>query len=167
MTLVVDPTLPFTSSELFLNNHLRWARLLPLVNPSFIEAKKAATNDYTVLINGLRAECGNRVSITVIVPSDSISIKVLQDSNSLAAITVVRGDIDAGAVVEDVIESLVSSSMERSSKGEIVVLSITSQKNNVQTRTSHGSPVLLVSVENQLQFDQVLSLLSVTTKETK
>ncbi|TVY83771.1 Dihydroxyacetone kinase [Lachnellula suecica] len=149
MSIVVEQTLPYTSSQLQFEDPKRWSRLLPLMRPT-IKAVEI-TNGQIVMLDTALAESKN-VLIAAIGSVGNISSKILSESNVAVFTTEPLSGKTTRA--EDLIEVLKHHNFPIGN-GVIVVQGTATQGLGI----SEG----LVSV--QLKFDHTLSLLAAVNSE--
>jgi dihydroxyacetone kinase len=155
MSIVVEQTLPYTSSELQLEDPARWSRLFPLMRPSIKSVEIG--NGQTVVLDTALANNKN-VLIAAIGSLGNFSSKILSESH-VAAFTsepLARGTITA----EDIVKVLTDSGFP-TENGLVVMRGGSEQDLKV------GSGVVEVSVIGELKFDHILSLLASVKPEVK
>jgi len=155
MSIVVEQTLPYTTTELKLEDPKRWSRLFPLMRPS-IKAVETA-NGQTVIVDSILSKCKD-VLIVAIRSVGNFSSRILSESHLAAFTTEQYGKPTVSA--EEILKVL----KERGflvENGVVVVRSSSKQ----DLRASAG--LVELSVEGELNLDHVLSLLSVMKPEIK
>jgi dihydroxyacetone kinase len=151
MSLVVEQTLPYSKSELKLEDPKRWSRLFPLMRPS-IKAIETSSG-HTLVVDTAHANTKNAL-IVAIVSGGNFSSKILSESNlaafsteqSILAETILKTLKDSGFFVEN---------------GVVVVKAAAKQG----LRKFPGG--VEVGVLRELQVDHVLSLLAAANADTK
>lgn len=159
MAVIVEPTLPFSASALKLGSHDNWARLFPLINPACAAVR--TPSGHTVLVNKSVADRGG-VLICAVVPGSNLSSKLLEESSLAAFALKSHGKEDATAA--ELVQALVGAGICVES-GVVVVRS--GAESRFEVVYSSKTSVLQVDVVGDLQFDHVLSLLSIMRPEIK
>ncbi|KAE9363557.1 Dak phosphatase [Stipitochalara longipes BDJ] len=155
MAVVVEQTLPYSTTELKLEDPHRWSRLFPLMRPS-IKAVETS-NGQTVVVD--TALLGSKdVLLTAIGTVGNFSSKILSESH-LSAFTTEQ--LKFSTISAEKIQTILKDNGFPIQDGVVVVRS--SSKQNL--RMSHG--IVELSVESELQLDHVLSLLKVMKPEIK
>jgi hypothetical protein len=155
MSVVVEQILPYTTTELKLEDPKRWSRLFPLIRPS-IKAVETA-NGQTIVIDTALTGSKN-VLIVAIGSVGNFSSKILSESHLAAFAT--RQSEQSTISTED-IHTILKDSGFSVQNGVVVVRSSTKQN----LRTSRG--IVELSVQGELKLDHVLSLLSAVKSEIK
>ncbi|PMD50370.1 Dak phosphatase [Hyaloscypha bicolor E] len=155
MSVVVEQTLPYTAVELKLEDPTRWARLFPLMRPSIKVIE--TTNEQTVVVDTALAGSKN-VLIAAIGSVGNFSSKMLSESH-LAAFTTERPGNPTISAEE--LQTILKDNGFPTQNGVVVLRSSTNQK----LRTSRG--IVEFSVEGEVRFDHVLSLLSAMKPDIK
>jgi hypothetical protein len=156
MSLVVEQTLPYTTTELKLEDPKRWSRLFPLIRSSVKTVE--ASNGQTLVVIDTALTGSKNVLFTAIGTVGRFSSTILSESH-LAAFT-----------TEQTSQSIISAEeIQKILKGNgfpihngVVVLRSGSKQN---LRTSHK--VVELSLEGELKLNHVLSLLSAIKPEIK
>jgi hypothetical protein len=155
MSIVVEQTLPYTSSELQLEDPKRWSRLFPLMRPS-IKVLEIG-NRQTVVVDTALANSKNVLS-AAIGSVGNFSSKILSESH-VAAFTsepFARGI----ATAKDISKALKDSGFP--TKNGVVVIRASSKQD---LKVTCG--LLEVSIIGELKFDHILSLLASVKPEIK
>jgi dihydroxyacetone kinase len=155
MSVVVEQILPYTTTELKLEDPKRWSRLFTLIRPS-IKAVETA-NGQTIVIDTALTGSKN-VLIVAIGSVGNFSSKILSESHLAAFAT--RQSEQSTISTED-IHTILKDSGFSVQNGVVVVRSSTKQN----LRTSRG--IVELSVQGELKLDHVLSLLSAVKSEIK
>ena len=155
MSVVVEQTLPYTTTELKLEDPKRWSRLFPLIRPSIKTVE--TVNGQSVIVD--TALTGSRNVLIVAIGSvGNFSCKILSESH-LAAFTTEKSE-QSTISVED-IHTILKDSGFPVQNGVLVVRSSTKQN----LTSSRG--IVELSVRGELKLDHVLSLLSAVKSEIK
>ena len=156
MAVVVDQTIPFSQSDLDLENPSRWNALLPLIRPSVFRAQ--APKGQTVLLDR-RLIKSRYVQLAAIGRSGNFSSHLLSEKNVTAIVTEQGG---AGILTaSDILHTLESSGFDVS-QGLLVV------RMGKETRIEpvHDN-ILQIEIEDELRLDHILALLNHATESTK
>ncbi|KAL2061661.1 hypothetical protein VTL71DRAFT_7038 [Oculimacula yallundae] len=154
MSLIVEQTIPYSNSQLQLEDSKRWSRLLPLMRPSVkvVETR----NGQIVMIDTLLAK-STEVLVASVGRIGNVSSKLLAGSH-LAAFTVEQNEQEVSAA--DLAKVLEDSGFP-TGNGVVVVRSGKKQDLN------SASGVLELTVEGELKLDHILSLLQAVKSEAK
>lgn len=155
MSLVVKQTLPYSRSDLKLEDPKRWSRLFPLMRPSIKTVE--TLSGHTVIVDPALANTKNTL-IAAIGYVGNFSSKVLSESY-LAAFTTEQSEKQSVSA-EDIAKVLKDSGFPVKN-GVVVVRRALKQ----DLRTFPGS--VEVAVVGELKVDHVLSLLAGVNAETK
>jgi len=155
MAVVVEQTLPYSTSELRLEDPHRWSRLFPLMRPS-IKTLDTSTG-HTVVVDTALAR-SKEVLFAAIGTVGNFSSKILSESHLSAFTTEQPGKSTLSA---DQIQMILKDNGFPIQNGVVVVRSSSIQN----LKTSRGTVEL--SVEGELRLDHVLSLLSAMKPEIK
>lgn len=152
MAVVVEQTIPFSPSSLDIENPSRWNDLLPLIRPT---VKALFTpKGQTILIDQALAK-SKYLRVAAVGSLGNFSSKLLDDRNTTAIVTERAG---AGILTVQDIQHAINSSGIGQDQGIVVVRS--AKKRRVE---AHGSDILEVDTESELQQDHVLHLLGNAT----
>ncbi|CZR62493.1 uncharacterized protein PAC_12390 [Phialocephala subalpina] len=157
MSLVVEPTRPYTHQQLQLDDPKRWSRLFPLMRPSI---KTVETSDGQTIVLDPTLAKSKDVLITAIGSAGNFSSKILSESH-LAAFT--TGQFGRPVVSASEIAKILKENGFPTENGLIVVRSSLKQDLEVQAE----SKVLEFAVVGELKLDHILSLLFATKPEVK
>lgn len=174
MSIVVRQTLPYTRSELQLDDPNRWGRLFPVIRPS-VKVVKSQHGQEVVIDTALATS--QDVLITVIGNTYNFPSKILSESN-VAAFTIEETGIqnrppeevtgvmssygfDTGQEAVEMFRVLSSNGFD-TSRGVVVVAATSTGRLQVQ---SPG--LLVVNIVGEVTVDHVLSLLSSSNSETR
>ncbi|KAG4430441.1 hypothetical protein IFR05_014067, partial [Cadophora sp. M221] len=146
MSLIVEQTIPYSNSQLQLENPKRWSRLFPLMRPS-IKVVETASGQ-TVVIDTALANSKDLL-IAAVASIGNISSKILSESH-LAAFTI-EGDGTAVSAKE-LVKALKDSGFPV--ENGVVVLRTGTKQEFIRV-----SGVLELVVDGELKLDHVLSLL--------
>lgn len=152
MAVVVEQTIPFSPGALDLDNPSRWNDLLPLIRPT-IKAVRTPKGQ-NILIDEALAK-SKYLRVVAVNSLGNFSSKLLDDRNVTAIVTERAG---AGLLTTQDIQHAMNSSGIGQGQGLIVVRS--AKKRRVE---AHGSDLLEVDTESELQQDHVLHLLGNAT----
>jgi len=155
MSIVVEQTLPYTSSQLQLQDPKRWSRLFPLMRPS-IKAVEIE-NGQAIAVDTALAKSKN-VLIAAIGSAGNFSSKILSESHVAAFTSEPAGGGTTSA--EDIAKVLKDSGFPIDN-GVVFIRASSKQELKV------GSGVAEVSVIGELKFDHILSLLASVKPEIK
>jgi hypothetical protein len=155
MSIVVEQTLPYTNSQLQLEDPKRWSRLFPLMRPS-IKAVDIEHGQIVFLDTALARS--KNVLIAAIGSVGNFSSKILSESHVVAFTSepFARGTTSA----EDIAKVLKESGFP-TENGVVVIRGGSKQ----DLKASSG--LVDVSVIGELKFDHILSLLASANPETK
>ncbi|PPJ54568.1 hypothetical protein CBER1_06635 [Cercospora berteroae] len=156
MAVVVEQTIPFSSSTLDLENATRWNTLLPLIRPS-IKAVQTQKSQH-ILVDTAKAE-GKYVHIVAVGTSGNFSSKLLDDKYVTAIITQEKG---AGVLHATDLPHALQSAGIKVSQGVVVVRA--GKQKKVE---AHQPDVLEIELSSELEQDHVLHLLAHTTGTTR
>jgi hypothetical protein len=152
MAVVVEQTIPFSSSILDLQNSSRWNELLPLIRPS-VKAVKTPKGQ-SILIDESLAK-SKFLRIAAVGKSGNFSSKLLDERNVTAIVTDRAG---AGILTAPDIQHAIYSAGVAQDQGVVVVRA--GKKRRVEV---HGSDCIEVETEGELEQDHILHLLGNTT----
>lgn len=152
MAVVVEQTIPFSQSSLDLENPSRWNDLLPLIRPT-VKAVRTPKGQ-NILVDEALAK-SKYLRVAAIGTPGNFSSKLLDDRNVTAIVTERSG---AGILTVQDIQHAINSSGVGQDQGLIVVRS--AKKRRVE---AHGSDLLEIDTESELQQDHVLHLLGNAT----
>jgi hypothetical protein len=155
MSIIVEQTLPYTTTDLKLEDPKRWSRLFPLMRPSIKTVETA--NGHSVIVDTALAKSKD-VLIAAVGSAGNFSSKILSDSHLAAFTTVQYGKQNISA---DEIRTVLKDNGFPINNGIIVVRSSSTQ----DLKASSG--IADLSVEGELKLDHILSLLSATRQEIK
>ena len=156
MSLVVEQTLPYTTTELKLEDPKRWSRLFPLIRPS-VKTVEASNGQALVFIDTALTGSKN-VLFTTVGTVGKFPSKILSESHLAAFTTEQSGQSNISA---EEIQTILKDNGFPIHNGVVVVRS--GSKQNL--RTSHK--VVELSLQGELKFNHVLSLLSAMKPEIK
>lgn len=159
MSIVVEQTLPYTSTQLRLDDTERWNRLFPLIRPS----TKAVSigNGRTVVVDTALAKANsNNVLVVAIVPAGNFSDRILRESHIAAFATEKLRDETISS--EDIAKVLKENGFPTGNG--VVVIKAGSQE-SLEANPNTG--VLNVRVQGELELDHIISLLGAVKQETK
>lgn len=152
MAVVVEQTIPFSSSSLDVDNPSRWNDLLPLIRPTVKPVR--TPKGQSILVDDALAK-SKYLRVVAVNKVGNFSSKLLDDKNVTAIVTERAG---AGILTTQDIEHALNSSGIGQDQGIIVVRS--AKKRRVE---AHGSNLLEIDTESELQQDHVLHLLGSAT----
>jgi dihydroxyacetone kinase len=155
MSIIVEPTLPYTTAELKLEDPKRWSRLFPLMRPS-IKSVQTASGE-TVVVDTALAKSKD-VLIAAVGSVGNFSSKILSESHLAAFTTEPHGKPNISA---EEIQTVLKDNGFPIQNGIVVVRSSSTQ----DLRVSRA--IVELSVEGELKLDHILSLLSATNPEIK
>ncbi|KAH7314174.1 dhal domain-containing protein [Rhexocercosporidium sp. MPI-PUGE-AT-0058] len=154
MSLIVEQTIPYSNSQLQLEDPKRWSRLFPLLRPSIKVVE--TSGGQTVVIDTALANSKD-VLIAAVGSIGNFSSKILSESH-LAAFTVAENGKDISA--QDLVKALKDSGFPVEN-GVLVVRA--GRKQDLKST----SGVSELTVEGELKLDHALSLLLVAKPEVK
>jgi hypothetical protein len=155
MSVVVEQTLPYSRAELKLEDTRRWSRLFPLMRPSTKSIE--ISNGQTIIVD--TALAGSKdVLIAAIGSIGNFSSRILSDSH-LAAFTTELAATPTISTEE--IQIVLKDNGFPVQNGLLVVRSTTKQN----LRVLRGAVEL--SVDGELKFDHVLSLIAAIKQDIK
>jgi len=154
MFLVVEQTIPYSDSQLKLDDPKRWSRLFPLMRPSIKVVE--TTRGQTVVIDTTLAN-GKDVLIAAVGSIGNFSSKILSESH-LAAFTVEQSEKNVSA--QEMAEALKDSGFPVEN-GVVVIRA--GQKQSL----SSASGILEFTVDGELKLDHALSLLLAAKPKVK
>ena len=155
MSIVVEQTLPYTNSELQLENPKRWSRLFPLMRQS-VKTVDIRNNQTVVLDTALVKS--KSVLVAAIGSVGNFSSRILSESH-LAAFT--SEPFAGGNTSAEDIAKVLKESGFPTENGVVVVRSGSKQ----DLKASAG--LVEVAVIGELKSDHILSLLASANLETK
>lgn len=152
MSIVVEQTIPFSSSSLDLENANRWNNLFPLIRPTVkaIQTPKGQS----ILIDEALAK-SKYVRIAAVGSVGNFSSKLLDERNVTAIVTQTAG---GGLLTAQDIQHAIYSGGIGEEQGVVVVRSGKQRRVVV-----HGSDIVEVETEGELEQDHVLHLLGNAT----
>jgi hypothetical protein len=156
MSLVVEQTLPYTTTELKLEDPKRWSSLFPLIRPS-VKAVEASSGQAFVVIDTAFAASEN-VLFTAVGTVGRFSSKILNEPH-LAAFTTEQSD--QSIISAEEIQTILKDNGFPIHNGVVVVRS--GSKQNLRT----ANKVVELSLEGESKLNHVLSLLSAIKSEIK
>ena len=156
MAVVVEQTIPFDSSSLDLENSSRWNNLLPLVRPTVkvVQTPKGQT----ILVDEAFAK-SKYIRIAAVGSSGNFSSKLLDERNVTAIVTERAG---GGLLTAQDVQHAIYTSGIQQDQGVVVVRC--GNQSRVQV---HGSDIVEVETEGELQQDHSLHLLGNSTESCK
>ena len=156
MAVVVEQTIPFSSSSLDVENPSRWNSLFPLIRPS-VKAELTPKGQ-NILIDEAHAK-GKYLRVAAIGSSGNFSSKLLDNKNVTAIITEKAG---AGILTAQDVQHAIYSRGIGEQQGIVIV------RSGKQSRVEvHGSDIIEIETESELQQDHVLHLLGDATESCK
>lgn len=155
MSLIVEQTLPYNSSQLQLEDPKRWSRLFPLMRPSIKTIE--VDNGQVIVVDTALANSKN-VLIAAVGSVGNFSSKILSESH-LAAFTIEQNG--RPTISADKIAKVLKDASFPVENGVVVVRAASTQ----DLRRREG--VAELSVSGELKLDHVLSLLSAANPEIK
>lgn len=161
MALVVEPTLPYSPSQLELDDPSRWSRLYPLIRPSL----RSFTNEIgqPILVDTASSKSPN-VHIAAIGNAGNLSSKILSGPGVTAFATQPFGK-ESDLTAEDVIKAMRSGGVEIE-KGLVILRVSNGQQMNSHVLNQHVS-YLELFVRGESKMDHVLSLLLAAKPEIR
>lgn len=156
MAVVVEQTIPFSSSSLDLQNSQRWNKLFPLIRPTVQTVQTA--KGQTILVDTAQAK-GQHVHIVAIGSLGNFSSKLLDDGNVTAIVTDQSG---AGLLTPQDIEHALQSAGAAKDQG--IVVAKLGKKRRVET---HSANLVEIETEGELEQDHVLHLLGNATESSR
>ena len=156
MSIIVEQTLPYTASQLHLEDPKRWSRLFPLVRPS-IKVVETPSGQAVVVDHAL-AKTKNPL-ITAIGSLGNFSSKILSESH-LAAFSTEDGKRVISA--EDIVKALEANDFPV--KNGVLVVRASSKQD---LRVNETGDMIDLAVVGELELDHVLSLLGASNTETR
>jgi dihydroxyacetone kinase len=156
MSLIVEQTLPYSRSDLKLDDQKRWSRLFPLIRPSVKSVD--LSNGHTVIVDTTLAKSKD-VLLAAVGSTGNFSSKILSESHLSLFTTEEAGKQDVST--EDILKFL-SESGYPVRNGLVVVK--TGAKQDLRVVSER---VVEVSVVRELKLDHLLSLLSAANLQTK
>jgi hypothetical protein len=148
MAVVVEQTVPFSSSTLDLENPSRWNTLFPLIRPTVKSVQ--TTKGQNVLVDTAHAD-SKFVHIVAFGTAGNLSSKLLDDKHVTAIVTEAAG---AGGLVATDLPDILENAGIKSSQGMVVVRA--GKKRNVE---SLAPGVIEVETIGELEQNHVLHLL--------
>jgi hypothetical protein len=156
MAVVVEQTIPFSSSSLDLQNPHRWNDLYPLIRPTVKQVQTAKGQH--ILVDQALAK-GKYFNIAAIGSLGNFSSKLLDEKNVTAVVTEQAG---AGVLTIQDIKHALQSVGAAEERGLVVVRA--GKSRNVQV---HGSDVIEVEAVGELELDHLLHLLGNATESCR
>ena len=152
MAVVVEQTIPFSPEALDLENSSRWNDLFPLIRST---VKAVQTHKGQNILVDLAHAKNKYLNIIDVGTSGNLSSKLLDDGEVTAIVTEKAG---AGILTaQDIQHAIHNAGIERN-QGSVVVR--TGKKRRVEV---HGSDIIEIETESELQQDHVLHLLGHAT----
>ena len=148
MAVVVEQTIPFSSSSLDIENPSRWNTLFPLIRPS-IKAVRTPKGQ-SILIDAALAK-SKYLRIAAVGSLGNFSSKLLDNRNVTAIVTERSG---AGILTAQDIQHAIHSAGIGQDQGLVMVR--LGKERRVEV---HGSDILEIETEGELQHDHILHLL--------
>ena len=156
MAVVVEQTIPFPPDSLDLQNPSRWNNLFPLIRPS---VKSVQTpKGQTILVDEALAN-SKYVRVAAVGSLGNFSSKLLDERNVTAVVTEKTG---AGLLTPQDIRHAMHSGGVGPEQGVIVV-----RCGNKRRVEVHGSDIVEVETEGELEQDHVLHLLGSATESCR
>lgn len=155
MSIVVEQTLPYTKSQLQLEDPKRWSRLFPLMRPSIKTI--GIENGQTIVVDTSLIQSRN-VLVAAIGSVGNFSSNILSESHIAAFASEPSGSGTMSA--EAIVKVLKGTGFP--TKNGVVVIRVSS-KEGIKVCTG----VVEVSVIGELKFDHILSLLASVKPDTK
>lgn len=155
MSLIVEPSTPYSSTQLQLDDSKRWSRLFPLLRPS-TRAIETPNGEMAVVDTALANS--KNVLLVAVGKAGHFSSKILSESH-LAAFAIEQTCTKALSA-DDLVNVLRESSFPV--ENGVVVVRIREKEDLVLTKE-----VVELSVAGPLRFDHILSLLSAINPEIK
>ena len=152
MAVVVEQTIPFSTSSLDLENPSRWNSLFPLIRPS-VKAVRTPKGQHILVDEALSKSKYLRVA--AVGSSGNFSSKLLDERSVTAVVTEKAG---AGILTTQDIQHAIHSAGISQDQGLVVVR--VGKERRVEAQ---GSNVLDIETESELQQDHVLHLLGNAT----
>lgn len=151
MAVVVEQTIPFSSSSLDLQNPLRWNELYPLMRPALTKIQAGKGQSILISKTIINSKYANTAAV---ISSGHVSSKVL-DGCRAAAVVAQEPGADV-LTAQDIQQALRESGGATESQGLVVVRA--GQSRNV--KVDEPLYTLDVEVNGQLEFDHVLHILA-------
>jgi hypothetical protein len=155
MSVIVEPTLQYTNTDLHLEDPKRWARLFPLIRPS---VKVVSLPQGQAIVVDTALANSENVLVTAIGSVGNFSSKILSGSHISAFATEPFGSETISA--RDVADTLKNEGFGIGN-GVVVVRACMRQDLKVQ------EGCIEMQVIGELKMDHILSLLGNCNKETK
>lgn len=149
MAVVVEQTIPFSSSNLDVGNFSRWKTLLPLIRPS---VRAITIENQTILVDD-SAINSDEVCVAALGQVGNFSSKFLESRHVCA--------VASKVVLVAQIAQAVRTAGVQSSQGLVVV------RSGHQRDLDLYDEVVEVEVDGDLEMDHVLHLLGNATQETR
>lgn len=156
MAVVVEQTVPFPSSSLDLQNAHRWNDLFPLIRPSVRQVQTAKGQH--ILVDQALAK-SKYVNIVAVGNLGNFSSKLLDEKHVTAIVTEQTG---AGVLTPQDLQHALHSVGAAKEQGVVVVRS--GKKRRVDV---HGSDIVEVEAEGELESDHVIHLLGHATESCR
>lgn len=156
MSVVVEQTVPFSADTLDLKTPSGWNTLFPLIRPT-VKAVQTPKGQ-SILIDEAHAKT-KYVKIAAVGSEGNFSSKLLDERNVCAIVTERQG---AGLLTAGDIQHAIYSSGIGEHQGVVVVRSGNQRRVEV-----HGSHLVEVQTEGELQMDHVLHLLGNATESCR
>ncbi|KAH6673700.1 dhal domain-containing protein [Halenospora varia] len=155
MSLVVEQTLPYTSTHLNIDDPSRWSRLFPLMRPSI---KSIDIGNWRSIVVDTAHSKSKNVLVAAIVTIGNFSSKILSESHLAAFAT---EDFGKETISGKKIAEVLKSNGFPTDNGVVVIRAATKQDLKVNGK------VLEIAVVGELKLDHILSLLAGVNEETK
>ncbi|KAH8659075.1 dhal domain-containing protein [Tricladium varicosporioides] len=155
MSIVVEQTLPYTSTDLNIDDPSRWSRLFPLMRPSI---KSIDIGNGSSIVVDTALSKSKIVLVVAIVTIGNFSSKILSESHLAAFATDNFGKETIS--VEKIAEVLKSNGFP-TNNGVVVIRAAAKQDLKVNEK------VLEIAVVGEVKLDHILSLLASVSEETK
>lgn len=156
MAVVVEQTIPFSSSSLDLENPTRWNNLFPLIRPTVKPVQTAKGQHILVDSNQAKSKF---VHIAAVGSLGNFSSKLLDDRNVTAVVTQQSG---AGILTAQDIQYTINQAGAGDQQSTVVVRC--GKKRRVEV---HGSDIIEVEADGELELDHILHLLSNATESCR
>lgn len=149
MAVVVGQTIPFSTSDLDVENSSRWTTLLPLIRPSI---KTISAKNQNILVDPSAASA-EEVSVAAVGRLGNFSSKLLESRHVCA---VASGSVSAHDVVQALKEA-----------GIVVGQGLVLVRSGKHRKLDLDGDVVEVEVAGDLELDHVLHLLGSSTQDTR
>ena len=156
MAVVVEQTVPFSSSALNLESPHRWNDIFPLIRPSVRQVQTAKGQH--ILVDQALAK-SNYINVVAVGNLGNFSSKLLDDNHITAIVTEQTG---AGVLTPQDVQHALRSVGAAEKQGIVVVRSGKTRKVKI-----HGSDIVEVEVAGELESDHVIHLLGHATNSCR